>query len=82
MCVSVFFFYAHAHPRDTHVLAHSFPTRRSSDLGRASVERNQERVERIKKLKEELHREEERQKEAIKESDGSTYSCGSVCNWI
>ncbi|KAL7858468.1 hypothetical protein AOLI_G00185700 [Acnodon oligacanthus] len=46
--------------------------------GRASVERNQERVERIKKLKEELHREEERQKEAIKESDGSANSSGSI----
>ncbi|KAL7868231.1 hypothetical protein SRHO_G00096150 [Serrasalmus rhombeus] len=49
--------------------------------GRASVERNQERVERIKKLKEELHREEERQKEAIKESDGSAYSSGSLEEW-
>ncbi|KAL6473991.1 hypothetical protein MHYP_G00175520 [Metynnis hypsauchen] len=49
--------------------------------GRASVERNQERVERIKKLKEELHREEERQKEAIKESDGSANSSGSLEEW-
>uniref|UniRef100_A0A3B1IMU7 Si:dkey-201i24.3 n=1 Tax=Astyanax mexicanus TaxID=7994 RepID=A0A3B1IMU7_ASTMX len=32
--------------------------------GRASVERNQERVERIRKLKEELHREEKTQKES------------------
>ncbi|XP_066525835.1 golgin subfamily A member 6-like protein 10 [Hoplias malabaricus] len=39
--------------------------------GRASVERNQERVDRIKKLKAELHRQEERQKETLKESDGS-----------
>src|SRR3546814_1057432 len=28
-----FFFYEYCHPRDLHVLTHSFPTLRSSDLG-------------------------------------------------
>src|SRR3546814_14356586 len=31
----IFFFYCTGDPRDLHVLTHSFPTRRSSDLGDA-----------------------------------------------
>ncbi|XP_022521306.2 golgin subfamily A member 6-like protein 4 [Astyanax mexicanus] len=49
--------------------------------GRASVERNQERVERIRNLKEELHREEKTQKEALKESDQSGHSPTSLEEW-
>src|SRR3546814_10534493 len=31
-CLFCFFVYGYAHPRDLHLLPHSFPTRRSSDL--------------------------------------------------
>ncbi|KAK1789311.1 hypothetical protein P4O66_015245 [Electrophorus voltai] len=56
-------------------------TRDCGGEGRASVERNRERVARIRKLKEELHGETERQTETLKDPNLSGLSPSSVTAW-